>query len=103
MRFSSISDDRKLNACSVTVQVREDAEDGFASFAEFFPEARAEGRRGDGRVQRPAFGAGGAAAVKIVLVVKLPLPLFLRHDCVVVTVVVQELLALSDGTDGPHG
>ena len=44
-----------------------------------------------------------AAAVEVVLVVKLPLPLLLRHDRVVVAVVVEELLALSDGADGPDG
>lgn len=54
-------------------------------------------------VEWPALGACVAAAVEVVLIVELPLPLLLGHDRVMVAVVVQDFLALADSSDGADG
>ena len=51
------------------------------------------------RIERPAFGTGVTAAVKVVLIVQFPLSLLLGHYCVVVAVVVHNFLALANGAD----
>ena len=44
-----------------------------------------------------------AATVEVILIVQFPLPLLLRHDCVVVAVVIQDFFSLANCPDGADG